>query len=113
MAGETAIAARGKAGGYEGHRRIGCQRRSAAMLTQAAGLAVLAALSPTAVLVCAVLLGTANPHRTVIIYVAGAIVITVIFAAIVFVVLRAGHLQRPQERDPGMACGSAWAWRCC
>lgn len=70
------------------------------MLTQAAGLAVLAALSPTAVLVCAVLLGTANPHRTVIIYVAGAIVITVIFAAIVFVVLRAGHLQRPQERDP-------------
>ncbi len=46
------------------------------------------------------LLGYANPHRTVLIYVAGAIVMTVIIAAIVFVVLRAGHLQRPQERHP-------------
>ena len=70
------------------------------MLTQAAGLAVVAALSPTALLVCAVLLGTANPHRTVLIYLAGAIVMTVIFAVVVFFVLRAGHLQRPQERDP-------------
>jgi hypothetical protein len=70
------------------------------MLTEAAGLAVLAALSPTAVLVTAVLLGTANPHRTVLIYLAGAIVMTAIFAAVVFVALRAGHLQRPQQRDP-------------
>ncbi len=70
------------------------------MLTQAAGLAVLAALSPTAVLVSAVLLGTANPHRTVLVYLAGAIVMTAIFATVVFVALRAGHLQRPQQRDP-------------
>jgi hypothetical protein len=70
------------------------------MLTQAAGLAVLAALSPTAVFVCAVFLGSANPHRTVLIYLAGAIVMTAIFAAVVFVALRAGHLQRPREYQP-------------
>jgi Sap, sulfolipid-1-addressing protein len=70
------------------------------MLIQAAGLAVVAALSPTAVLVAAVLLGTARPHRTVLTYLAGAIVMTAIFAIIVFFALRSGHLQRPQERDP-------------
>lgn len=70
------------------------------MVTEAAGLAVLAAMSPTAVLVSAVLLGTANPHRTVLIYLAGAIVMTAIFATVVFIALRAGHLQRPQERQP-------------
>src|ERR1700756_479671 len=70
------------------------------MLTEAAGLAVLAALSPTAILVCAVFLTSANPHRTVLIYLAGAIVMTVIFAAVVFVSLRAGHLQRPREHQP-------------
>ena len=70
------------------------------MLTQAAGLAVLAALSPTAVLVCAVFLGSANPHRTVLIYLAGAIVMTAIFATVIFVALRAGHLQRPREYQP-------------
>jgi len=70
------------------------------MLTEAAGLAVLAALSPTAVLVCAVFLSSANPHRTVLTYLAGAIVMTAIFAVVVFVLLRAGHLQRPDERQP-------------
>lgn len=70
------------------------------MLTQAAGLAVLAALSPTAVLVSAVFLGSANPHRTVLIYLAGAVVMTAIFAVVVFVALQAGHLQRPREYQP-------------
>lgn len=68
------------------------------MLTSAAGLAVLAALSPTAVLVSAVFLGSANPHRTVLIYLAGAIVMTGIMATIVFVVLHGGHLYKPRER---------------
>jgi hypothetical protein len=70
------------------------------MLTEAAGLAVLAALSPTAVLVCAVFLGSVNPLRTVLIYLAGAVVMTAIFAIVVFVALRAGHLQRPREYQP-------------
>jgi len=68
------------------------------VLTDAAGLAVLAALSPTAVLVSAVFLGSANPHRTVLIYLAGAIVMTGIMATIVFVVLHGGQLYKPQER---------------
>jgi hypothetical protein len=70
------------------------------MLTEAAGLAVLAALSPTAVLVSAVFLGSASPHRTVLIYLAGAVVMTAILAAVVFVALRTGHLQRPREYQP-------------
>ena len=69
------------------------------MITQAAGFAVLAALSPTALLVAAVFLGAANPHRTVLLYLAGAVCMTVIMAAILFAVLRAGHLYRPHERE--------------
>ncbi len=42
------------------------------MLTEAAGFAVLAALSPTALLVSAVFLGSASPRRTVLLYLAGA-----------------------------------------
>ncbi len=69
------------------------------MLTDAAGLAVLAALSPTAVLVSAVFLGSANPHRTILIYLAGAIVMTGLMATIVFVVLHAGHVYKPQDHQ--------------
>ena len=85
---------------YDGFSRLGRVWRAAAMLSEAVGLAVLAALSPTAVLVSAVFLGSANPHRTVLTYLAGAVVMTAIFAAIVFVALRAGHLQRPRESEP-------------
>jgi hypothetical protein len=69
------------------------------MLTEAAGLALIAALSPTALLVAAVFLGAANPRRTVLIYLAGAIVMTGVMATVVFIVLRAGHLYKPQERN--------------
>jgi hypothetical protein len=70
------------------------------MLIQAVGLALLAALSPTAMLVSAVLLGSAKPQRMVLIYLAGAIVMTAIMAAIVFVLLQSGHLYQPKERQP-------------
>lgn len=69
------------------------------MVTQAAGFAVLAALSPTALLVAAVFLGGANPRRIVVLYLAGAICMTAIMAAIVYFVLRAGHLYKPRERQ--------------
>jgi hypothetical protein len=62
------------------------------MLTQAAVLSALAAISPTALLVAAAFLGSANPRRTAVAYLAGAIVVTAVMAAIVFTVLRAGHL---------------------
>ena len=68
------------------------------VLTDAAGLALLAALSPTAVLVTAVFLGSASPRRTVLIFLAGAIVMTAVMATIVFVVLHAGHVYKPHER---------------
>jgi hypothetical protein len=71
------------------------------MLTEAAGLALLAALTPTALLVVAVFLGAANPRRTVLLYLAGAIVMTVVIAVIVFVVLRTGHLDKPRQRHAG------------
>jgi hypothetical protein len=70
------------------------------MLIQATGLALLAALSPTAVLVSAVFLRSANPHRVVLIYLSGAVVMTAVMAAIVFSVLHAGHVYQPQERQP-------------
>jgi hypothetical protein len=69
------------------------------MLTDAAGLAVLAALSPTAVLVSAVFLGSANPRRTALIYLIGAIVMTAVMATIVFVVLHAGHAYKPRHHQ--------------
>jgi hypothetical protein len=73
---------------------------TAAVLIQAAGLAALAALSPAAVLVSAVFLGSAEPRRTVLIYLAGAIAVTVIMAVIVLAVLHTGHLQSRHERQP-------------
>lgn len=70
------------------------------MLIQAAGLAALAALSPTAVLVAAVFLRSPSPHRTVLIYLAGAVAMTVVMAAILFAILRAGDLSAPHQRQP-------------
>ena len=90
----------GKASWYDRYRCTGCLPRRDAMLIQAVGLALLAALSPTAVLVSAVLLGSARPQRMVLIYLAGAIVMTVIMAAIVYALLQSGHLYQPRERQP-------------
>jgi Sap, sulfolipid-1-addressing protein len=70
------------------------------VLTETVGLALLAAISPTALLVSAVFLGAASPFRTILIYLAGAILMTALMAALVYVVLRAGHLYKPHERDP-------------
>jgi threonine/homoserine/homoserine lactone efflux protein len=69
------------------------------MLTEVAGLALIAAISPTALLVAAVFLGAANARRTVLIYLAGAFVMTAVMATVVFVVLRAGHLYKPHQRQ--------------
>lgn len=70
------------------------------MLIQAVGLALLAAVSPTAAAVSAVFLSKANPQRIVLIYLTGAIIMTAIMAAIVFAVLQSEHLYRPAEREP-------------
>jgi hypothetical protein len=70
------------------------------VLSEAAGLAALAAITPTALLVSAVFLGSASPRRTGLIFLSGAITMTVLMAAVVFVVLRAGHLYKPHQHQP-------------
>jgi hypothetical protein len=70
------------------------------MLETAAGFALLSALSPTAVLVGAVYLGSASPRRTTLVYLAGALTTTVIIGIIVLVALRSGGLSLPTNRTP-------------
>jgi Sap, sulfolipid-1-addressing protein len=70
------------------------------MLIQAIGLALLAAISPTAAAVSAVFLSNAKPQRIVLIFLTGGIVMTAIMAAILFAVLQSGHLYQPAERQP-------------
>src|SRR5271165_3530519 len=72
----------------------------AAVLAQAAGLAFLAALTPTAVLVAAVYLGSATPRKTSFFYLAGAVGMSVVMGVIVIVALHAGHLNHPHQRTP-------------
>lgn len=70
------------------------------MLIQAAGLALLAALSPTALLVAAVYLGSARPRYVTVFYLAGAVVMSLVMAVVILEVLRGINLQRPEEHTP-------------
>jgi Sap-like sulfolipid-1-addressing protein len=70
------------------------------MLIQAAGLALLAALSPTALLVAAVYLGSARPRLVTAFYLAGAVLMSLIMGVILVAVLRSVNLQRPAEHTP-------------
>ncbi|HEV2376176.1 MAG TPA: GAP family protein [Streptosporangiaceae bacterium] len=70
------------------------------MLAQAAGLAVLAALSPPALLVVAVYLGSAQPRRIGGYYLAGAVLMSIVTGVTVFAALRSGGLARPGEHAP-------------
>jgi Sap, sulfolipid-1-addressing protein len=70
------------------------------VFAQAAGFAVLAALSPTALLVMAVFLGSANPRTTALLYVAGATLMTVVMAVAVLFILRGAGLNQPRDHAP-------------
>jgi hypothetical protein len=70
------------------------------VLFEAAGFALLAAVSPAALLVMAVFLGSANPRVTALMYVAGAIVMTVATAIALLFVLRAVGLNQPRHHEP-------------
>ena len=70
------------------------------MLIQAAGLALLAALSPTALLVAAVYLGSSRPRLTGAFYLAGAVVMSLIMGVVILAALRGAHLQRTGEHTP-------------
>jgi hypothetical protein len=67
------------------------------VLIEAAGLAVLAAISPTALLLAAVYLGSARPRATILLYLAGATVMSIIMGIVVLVVLRAGGFSLPHH----------------
>lgn len=70
------------------------------MLFQAAGLALLAALSPTALLIAAVYLGSARPRQVTAFYLAGAVLMSLVMGVILLAVLRSANLQRPAEHTP-------------
>ena len=70
------------------------------MLLQAAGLAVLAALSPTALLVAAVYLGSARPRRTAVFYLAGAVVMSLLTGVVILVILRSAGLNHRDQHAP-------------
>ena len=70
------------------------------MLIQAAGLALLAALSPTALLVAAVYLGSARPRLITVFYLAGAVLMSLVMGVVLLAVLRSANLQRPTEHTP-------------
>lgn len=70
------------------------------MLGQAAGFAVLAALSPPALLAVAVYLSSANPRRSLLVYLAGAVTMTVILGIVILVAIHAGGLNHPHQRQP-------------
>ena len=70
------------------------------MLLQAAGFAVLAALSPTALLISAVYLGSARPRTTALCYLAGAVLISTVMGIAVLLLLRYGDFQLPGHRTP-------------
>jgi Sap, sulfolipid-1-addressing protein len=70
------------------------------VLLEAAGLALLAALSPTALLVCAVYLGSARPRLTAAFYLAGAVVMSLVTGAVILLVLRSAGLNLPAHHEP-------------
>jgi Sap, sulfolipid-1-addressing protein len=70
------------------------------MLIQAAGLALLAALSPTALLVAAVYLGSTRPRLVTAFYLAGAVAMSLVMAVVLLAILRGVNLQRPAEHEP-------------
>ena len=96
-----------------GPAAAGVRGRRSGVLIQAAGLALLAALSPTALLVAAVYLGSARPGLTTMFYLAGAVVMSLVMGVIVLLVAAQRQPAAvPQSTRPATACGSAWA-SCC
>jgi Sap, sulfolipid-1-addressing protein len=70
------------------------------VIATSAGFALLAAISPTALLVMVIFLSSDNPRRIAMLYVVGAILMTVAMAVTVLVVLHATGLNQPRQRTP-------------
>ncbi len=70
------------------------------MFLEAIGFAFLAAINPTALLIGAAYLGSANPRKTVMFYLAGAIIMTAALGVVFLVAIRAGGLSQVGHRTP-------------
>jgi len=70
------------------------------VLAQAAGLALLSALSPTALLVAAIYLGSARPGPTSFFYLCGAILMSLVMGIVVLIALRSLGLNHPDQHAP-------------
>jgi len=70
------------------------------VIAQAVGLALLSALSPTALLIAAVYLGSARPRLTSMFYLAGAVVMSLVMGVILVLVLRSAGLNHPDQHAP-------------
>ena len=73
---------------------------TAAILEQAAGFAFLSALSPTALVLAVVYLGSDSPRRSLLFFLAGAVAMTIVMGVIVLLAIHAGGLNHPHERQP-------------
>lgn len=69
------------------------------MLAQAAGLALLSALSPTALLIAAVYLGSARPGLTSFFYLAGAVLMSIVMGVVIIIALRSAGLNHPDQHE--------------
>ena len=79
------------------------------MIVQAAGLAVLAAISPTVLVLAVVYLGSGRPRETLLAYLAGALLMSIVMGVVVLVLLRAGGFSLPQAPDrPVRAPAGPW-----
>jgi hypothetical protein len=70
------------------------------VLLDAVGFAFLAAINPSALLIGAAYLGTANPRKTVLFYLVGAVIMTTVLGVVLVVVIRAGGLSQIGHRTP-------------
>jgi hypothetical protein len=70
------------------------------VIAEAAGLALIAAMSPTALLVAAVYLGSARPRQTALFYLTGAVLVSLIMGIVVLLALRSADLNNPHQHAP-------------
>jgi Sap, sulfolipid-1-addressing protein len=70
------------------------------MLPEAIGLALLASLSPTALLVSAVYLGSDRPKLVGALYLTGALVMSLVMGVVILVILRNAGLSHSDQRSP-------------
>ena len=92
--------AAGRAGADRTARQQAACPASDLMILQAAGLAVLAAISPTALLVAAVYLGSARPRLVGTLYLAGAIIMSLVMGLVVIAILRNTGLSHRSAHTP-------------